>query len=150
LAKDVDPKTVATIAAVVQAQISQFISPLPDPNVLARYNEIVPGSAERIIKMTEEQSAHRQRLENKTVTGQTVESNRGQWIAAVISVLFLVGSVWVTREGHDWVGAVLGGGTVVGLVTAFVGSKRQQRTDLLEKRFGAGIAEKLKGLQRGP
>jgi hypothetical protein len=63
-------------------------------------------------------------------------------------VLFLIGSVWVTREGHDWVGAVLGGGTVVGLVTAFVGSKRHQRTDLLEKRFGTGIAEKLKGLRR--
>jgi uncharacterized membrane protein len=47
---NVDP---ATIAAFVQAQISQFISPLPDPNVLARYNEIVPGAAERMIKLTE-------------------------------------------------------------------------------------------------
>lgn len=125
---NVDPKTFATIAAVVQAQVSQFTSPLPDPSILARYNEIVHGSAERILKVTEEQSAHRQRLENKLVTAQTAESNRGQWIAAVISVLFLIGSVWVTREGHDWVGAVLGGGTVVTLVTAFIGSKRQQRS----------------------
>jgi uncharacterized membrane protein len=38
---NVDPKTVATIAAVVQAQVSQFISPLPDPTILAKYNDIV-------------------------------------------------------------------------------------------------------------
>ena len=50
---DVDPKTFATIAAVVQAQVSQFISPLPDANILARYDQIVPGAAERILKLTE-------------------------------------------------------------------------------------------------
>jgi uncharacterized membrane protein len=147
---NVDPKTFATIAAVVQAQVSQFISPLPDPSILARYNEIVPGSAERILKLTENQSAHRIKLEDTALTAQISESKRGQWIAAVISVLFLVGSVLVTLKGHNAVGAVLGGGTVVTLVTAFVGSKRQQRTDLLQKRFGTDILEKLKGSQRGP
>jgi len=150
LPKEVDPKTAATIAAFVQAQVSQFTSPLPDPSILAKYNEIVPGSAERIIKWTEEQSTHRQRLESAAITAQILESKRGQWIGAVISVLFLIGSVWVTLNGHNWVGAVLGGGTVVTLVTAFVGSKRQQRTDLPQKRFGAEIVEKLKGAQRGP
>lgn len=146
---NVDPKTFATIAAVVQAQVSQFISPLPDPSILARYNEIVPGSAERIIKLTEEQAAHRQQLENKALKAQITESKRGQWIAATLSVLFLIGSICVTLAGHDWVGAVLGGATVVGLVTAFIGGKRQQTTDLLQKRFGADIVEKLKGSQRG-
>jgi hypothetical protein len=63
---------------------------------------------------------------------------------------FLIGSVLVTLEGHNTVGAVLGGGTVVTLVTAFIGSKRQQKTDLMQKRFGADIVEKLKGSQHGP
>jgi uncharacterized membrane protein len=147
---NVDPKTFATIAAVVQAQVSQFISPLPDASILARYDQIVPGAAERILKLTEVQSAHRQRIESETLTAQIKESKRGQWIAAVISVLFLVGSVLVTLEGHNVVGTVLGGGTVATLVTAFIGSKRQQRTDLLQKRFGTDIVEKLKGSQRGP
>jgi len=142
---NVDPKTFATIAAVVQAQVSQFISPLPDPSILARYDQIVPGAAERILKLTENQSAHRIKLEDQALTAQISESKRGQWIAAIISVLFLVGSVWVTLEGHDWVGGILGGGTVVTLVTVFIGSKRQQRTDLMQKRFGADI----KGPQRG-
>ena len=41
---NVDPKTFATIAAVVQAQVSQFISPLPDPSILARYEYLAPQS----------------------------------------------------------------------------------------------------------
>jgi uncharacterized membrane protein len=49
---------------VVVTEISQsFSGPLPHPDVLRKFNEIIPGAAERIIKMAEDQSIHRKELE---------------------------------------------------------------------------------------
>ncbi len=43
------------------------IEPLPLPQLLEGYERIVPGSAERILKMAEEQQTHRQRLERQAL-----------------------------------------------------------------------------------
>jgi len=45
------------------AQQSSFSGPIPPPQFLEKYNEIVPGSAEIIINMAKDQSEHRQSLE---------------------------------------------------------------------------------------
>ena len=45
----------------------QFSGPIPPPDALAQYNSIVPGSAERILKMAENQAASRQRNDDKLV-----------------------------------------------------------------------------------
>lgn len=42
---------------VVQA--TAFSGPLPPPQVLAQYESILPGSANRILSMAEKQSEHR-------------------------------------------------------------------------------------------
>ena len=50
----------------VISQISQsFSGPLPPPQVLASYDQILPGCAERIIKMAEEQGLHRRAIETE-------------------------------------------------------------------------------------
>lgn len=41
--------------------------PLPDPRSLERYEEVVPGAAERIIILAEKQAAHRQKIESRVV-----------------------------------------------------------------------------------
>jgi len=40
-----------------------YSGPIPHPNDLARYEEILPGAAERIMKMAELQAEHRRALE---------------------------------------------------------------------------------------
>lgn len=42
-----------------------FSGPLPAPEILQGYENILTGSAERIIKMTENQAHHRQNCEKK-------------------------------------------------------------------------------------
>ena len=41
--------------------------PLPPPKVLEAYDRLVPGAAERIMKMAEQQSEHRRGLEKTVV-----------------------------------------------------------------------------------
>ncbi|MFH1760058.1 MAG: DUF2335 domain-containing protein [bacterium] len=50
----------------IQVQQASFSGPIPHPQILQKYNEIVPDAAARIIKMAENQATHRQDLE-KTV-----------------------------------------------------------------------------------
>ena len=55
--------TADTGSLVAQHTAVQFSGPLPDPQNLQRYEQILPGSAERIMAMAETQLAHR--IQNK-------------------------------------------------------------------------------------
>jgi uncharacterized membrane protein len=86
--------------------------------------------------MAEEQSAHRRLLEDRTNDAQVRQSARGQWMAFIVALAFLGGSLWITHDGYPAVGATLGGATVVSLATAFILGKRAQQKDLEQKRTG--------------
>jgi hypothetical protein len=51
--------------AVLQAIHLEVSGPLPHPQVLARYDEVVPGGAERIVKLAENQVKHRQTMQSR-------------------------------------------------------------------------------------
>jgi uncharacterized membrane protein len=67
---EADPKTFDSISPKERPKVARLVNvvfqrhfsgPLPPPEVLAHYNEVVPGAAERILTLTEEQSAYRRR-----------------------------------------------------------------------------------------
>ncbi len=66
-----DPKgksrATSETAITVEHRSLRF-GPLPDPADLARYDQIVAGSAGRILRMAEQQAAHRQALEQVVVS----------------------------------------------------------------------------------
>lgn len=109
LPKHLRPKVTELIQSVAcTASITQFSGPIPPPERLSQYNQIVPGSANRIIQMAETQAEHRRQLEDRTFRGQIRQSRRGQWMALVISLTAIGSSVWVILAGQPWVGATLG------------------------------------------
>jgi uncharacterized membrane protein len=130
----------------VATELHLFMGPLPPAEELARYEQIIPGSAERFLslherqfELTQSQSVHRQGLERCVI----FNDNRRAYLGMVFAALFvaggLFGSVWLGMHGHE----VLGGtitiadtGTIAGLF--IYGSQarkveRQQRSDLLLK-----------------
>lgn len=58
-------------------QETHHSGPLPHPETLAQYEEIIPNGAERIMAMAEKQSAHRIELESMVVKSQVDQSARG-------------------------------------------------------------------------
>ena len=44
-----------------------FSGPIPPPELLIKYNDALPGGAERIMAMAENQSQHRQQLERLVI-----------------------------------------------------------------------------------
>lgn len=112
---------------------SVFAGPLPEPATLQEYEKVVPGSAERIIRMAENQAEHRQFLEKTVVMGDTTRANRGLYVGGFVSVCFLGSAVFLISTGHDWAGGVLAGLDIVGLASVFVYGTISRRAEREKK-----------------
>ena len=122
-------QSVSTTASVVHQS-----GPIPAADELLKYDQIVAGSAQRIIQMAENQSAHRISIEAMVIKGQLEQSNRGQALGFVLAIAFLIGAVIVTLKGYPWVGTILGGTTITVLGVAFVTGKVYQGENLRAKK----------------
>lgn len=71
---------------------SSYSGPIPDPESLAKYEQISPGFAERIMTMAEEESHHRRRNENRLVKSSVTMAILGI-IFAFLSVIMFCGLI---------------------------------------------------------
>jgi uncharacterized membrane protein len=69
-----------------------YHGPIPDPDSLARYEQIKPGFAERIICMAEEEAVHRRSNENRVIRDSTRMAILGV-VFAFLSVIIFAGIV---------------------------------------------------------
>ncbi|MDP8929869.1 MAG: DUF2335 domain-containing protein [Actinomycetota bacterium] len=119
----------------LEAELSaeSYTGPLPHPSILQRFEEVLPGSAERIFQMAEEQAQHRQDLERVVVQGGSRRANLGLWLGFLISVAVLGMSGALIFAGHDVAGATLGSVDIVGLAAVFVVGRLGQQRERVEK-----------------
>ena len=104
----------------------QFTGPIPPPPIMKQYEEILPGSADRILKMAENQSEHRQSLEKKRLSFSNREVHLGQIFGFLIGAIAIVTGGYTALSGAQIPGGVIGTSAVIGLVSVFViGSKRK-------------------------
>jgi uncharacterized membrane protein len=95
--------------AVLQAIHLEVSGPLPHPQVLARYDEVVPGGADRIVKLAENQVKHRQTMQS-----------RGQIFTFVLALVVLIGGIGLVAHGNSIEGLVPLVAALAGLGGLFV------------------------------
>lgn len=61
------PEEIECLVKMEMAMEERFSGPIPHPRILKGYEEILPGSADRILTMAENQSKHRQAIEAEVV-----------------------------------------------------------------------------------
>ncbi|MBM4124041.1 MAG: DUF2335 domain-containing protein [Nitrospira sp.] len=88
--------------------------------MLARYDQIVTGAAERIISMAERDSTHLQTMEKMRLSAVYQERRLGQIFGFLIAVIALAASVFLAFTGHETTASVIGGATLIALVSIFV------------------------------
>ena len=71
---------------LVQQKLEITAGPIPSPQVLQQYNQVMPDAAERIVRMAEKQSDHRIDLERKVVDSNIIKSYLGMILAATIAL----------------------------------------------------------------
>ncbi len=107
----------------------QFSGPLPPPAILKKYDEVVPGAAERIIKMAEEQSRHRQSLEAKVISSDVVNSRLGLLFGFIIGISTIVGGMYLALNDKQSVGAFISFGGLATLAGVFVYGSKTRRDE---------------------
>ncbi len=122
------------IRSVIVSSYQSYSGPLPSPESLEKYNQIIPDGADRIMRMAENQSNHRIKIEETVISGQVKQSARGQIFGLIIAFFTLGSALVLSMFGHEAVACVLGGSTVISLATVFVIGKREQRKKLEEKK----------------
>jgi uncharacterized membrane protein len=109
-------------------QVSQtFLGPLPPPTVLEHYERILPGAADRIISMAEQQSKHRQEQESKIIRYSGRDSLLGLIFGLIIGLTAIIGGVICILHGYAISGVILGGSGLAGLVGVFVYGSREKK-----------------------
>lgn len=103
-----------------------FSGPLPHPEHFRKYNQIVPGSANRLLKMAEDDLAHVHSMQKKQLSLETFAVVSGLITGALIALVALLGSGYLIMEGHDIAGAILGSGSLASLVGVFVYGRKSQ------------------------
>jgi len=105
---------------------SFFAGPLPPPEYLKGYNEILKNGAERIMSMAEKQSAHRIRIEGFTIQEQLKQSGRGQIFGFILAIVLIGSAIFLALRGYETVASIIAGTTIVGLATVFVIGKKKE------------------------
>lgn len=127
----------ARVGKQMRQQFEAFAGPLPHPDHFAAYDNAVPGSGSRILAMAERQSAHRQQLEDKVVTGNLVAQKMGIVAATVLALAITGGGVWLVHDGKSLEGMSALIAAIGSLVGIFIYGSRRQIDEQAKKRAKA-------------
>lgn len=109
-----------------------FVGPLPPPEQLGEYEKVLPGAADRIIKMAEDQATHRQKIESLVVKSNSRDSLLGIICAFILGLTVIGGGIYLALQGHSY-GSWLSIGGFVGLAGVFVYGTNSNRKERIEK-----------------
>lgn len=82
-----EKQAVAQILSMARAE--SLSGPIPHPDILAKYNALVPGSAERLISSYEKEQNHRHDCDKKIVGAETFSVTFGMVSAVLIAIICL-------------------------------------------------------------
>jgi uncharacterized membrane protein len=124
------PAQVATISQLkIEQRSSAFAGPLPPPEHLKQYDEVLPGLADRIVQMAEKQASHRHTMESQVVTAEIKRAYLGMGSGFIVAMLGLtIGGLLVYLE-KTVVGSIFFGATLVSLVGVFVYGAHERRKE---------------------
>lgn len=122
----------------IQTTSQVYEGPIPHPEILRQFDELVPGTAERLIKLAEEESHHRRELERLAQEANVSAQQRqlgigeyqsravfrsdimGQVAGLIVCLACVAGAVFVGEQGHEWTAAALAAIPTAAVVRAFV------------------------------
>lgn len=120
------------IARRVESSMT-YSGPIPHPQLLREFNDVIPNGADRIMTMAENQSGHRIKLEEKVVDANNRDSLLGVIFAGIIAILIVLGAIFLIYNNKNIQGFGLLIGTSVAYISVFLKSKSRDDKDLEEK-----------------
>ncbi|MEI6533555.1 MAG: DUF2335 domain-containing protein [Candidatus Roizmanbacteria bacterium] len=122
----VEEETIPPASAIIES--TYFAGPLPHPYILKKYEEILPGCADRIIKMAEDQSKHRMGLEKEVVGSNIMNEKIGMFVGFVMSIIVIATSTYLVSVNKSIEGFIGYGSMMVLYTYNYASQKRKEET----------------------
>ena len=110
-----------------------YEGPLPPPEQMAKYEQMMPGATEQFFRMFESQTQHRQVLERLVIENNIRSTNRGQWMAFVLLLTIGVLGFVAMMSGFRGAGFLSAFAGVASVLVLFFGRRRQYDRELRHK-----------------
>jgi uncharacterized membrane protein len=124
----IDPAEAEALEAIVVAA-AQFSGPLPPPDILRAYGEVVDGGADRIVSQWERETQHRHDLEDRMADAYIAGMTRAQWMAFAVILVIGAGGLVVVALGHAVAGFAAFFLALAALAASFFRNRGQVSTD---------------------
>ncbi len=112
-----------------------YQGPLPLAAEFDKYEVVLPGAADRILKMAEIQSSHRQEIEKMVIAGEMKNSSHGQTWAGVIVITAIICGTFLMFSGKDIIGFTTIFTSIAGIIGTFIYGTRSKRKEREKKYF---------------
>ena len=117
------------------AEIHQ--GPLPHPDILKKYDGVVPGGAERIFVLAEQEASNRNRREDMAMRANVAAQERqlgiaeqrtklafrsdliGQIFGMFVCIFCIAGAIFLGMNNHEWLGGLLAAIPTGAVIKAF-------------------------------
>lgn len=131
-ASKINPTSPSRVSRAVHYE--EISGPIPSPQILQQYNNIIPDAAERILRMAEKQSDHRISIESKIVNSNILKSYLGIILATVIVPYGLYIAKEIAIKGNPATAALIAALDIGGLIAIALTNARQQRREREQRR----------------
>ena len=84
------------------------------------YEEVLPGSTERILRMAEKEQAHRIEWEDEASGRASNRRERGLSLGTLVALSSLAVAALLAMNGHEWVAGVIGGAGIAGAAVSLI------------------------------
>ena len=130
MAENNDTRLTRSLTATV-TQTQTIISPLPLASEFAGYEQVLPGSANRILTMVEKESEHRRELEKKALKLEGRDALISMVTSGLIAILVISCIVGLIIGGYTEGAGILAGSSVVSVIAmAFFKNKKSDNNNL--------------------
>ena len=146
-APTVEPEVDQTeIRSIVHQELSVarsyfFSGPLPHPDHMKEYENILPGSADRLITLLEEEAQHRRQQATSRTKSNTKLEERGQFFGFLIAMTALIGGGYIMASGQSVWGAAVAISAVAGLSGVFIWKSRERNREFNKQMQDGNIPE---------
>jgi len=113
------------ISRINAVALTSYSGPLPPPEILARFEELYPGSAKLIIDDFLSESVQRREAERKILPSLLFRQTLGAISASLLGIVGLGGGIWLSHEGRSLGGLSSVLGTLGTLLAIFLYQNRK-------------------------
>jgi uncharacterized membrane protein len=121
-------RDVAAQQTSLRIQHAEFSGPLPPAQMLAQYDDVQRGLAERIVVMAEMEGNARRANEAKIIEAVIASRRRGQFFALAIGVGTLAVAAFAASKGLEWT-AGTAVASIAGIAGVFIWQEQRSKAN---------------------